>query len=144
MTSRNTSRARDRSWAPRPSASSQANSRPVRLLHKWSEKISYRSFLLTSLNPTLMQTQKTKSWSPGSYLDQTKEREIGCPTRNTDGAGTPGSPGAWLARGEGAAGCCQQCLVGWSGQRLFMEDWGQSCIYASQAFSGMLTCLSQN
>ena len=64
MTSHNTPRARDRSWAPRPSASFWANSRPVRLLHKWSEKISYRSFLLTSLNPTLMQTQKTKSCIP--------------------------------------------------------------------------------
>lgn len=105
----------------------------------------YRGFLLlTSLNPTLMQTQKTDSpVSPGSYLDQTKEREIGCPTQNTDGAGGPGNPGVGPARGEGAAGRRQQCLVGWSRQRLFTED-GPELHICQSGVSRMLTCLSHN
>lgn len=103
----------------------------------------YRGFLLlTSLNPTLMQTQKTKSCTP-RVLPGSDKGEISCPTQNTDGAGGPGNPGVGLARGEGAAGRRQQCLVGWSGQRLFMED-GPELHICQSGVSRMLTCLSQN
>lgn len=117
----------------------------MRLLHKWSEKMSHRGFLLlTSLNPTLMQTQKTESpVSPGFYLDQTKEREIGCPTQNTDGAGAPGSPGAGLARGAGAAGVVSSVWSGGLGS-VFSQTTGARVAYMQSGISRMLTCLSQN
>ena len=81
---------------------------------------------LTSPIPTLRQTRKTES--PGSYLGQTKERPV-IPHKIL----MEPAPQAARVRGqpEGKAlpGRRQQCLVWWSGQRLFSRKTGARVAY---------------